>query len=137
MQVYRHPKGFGTRQHGLKIGVIEEFVPDRIKLTAKLDKPSLAPGQSASLQLNALNFFGPPAAGRKYEVEIQVKQSRFTSPQFSDYNFELDNQRSFADKDVREGTTDEYGNAVEVYQVPELYSGVGKLKLDFLCYHFR
>ena len=28
MHVYRHLKGFGTRQHGLKIGMIEEFFPD-------------------------------------------------------------------------------------------------------------
>lgn len=42
---------------------IEEFVPDRIKVTTKLDKPFLSPGQSASLSVNAVNFFGPPAAG--------------------------------------------------------------------------
>ncbi len=28
MDVYRHAKGFGTRQHGLEIGMIEELFPD-------------------------------------------------------------------------------------------------------------
>jgi uncharacterized protein YfaS (alpha-2-macroglobulin family) len=36
--------------------MIEEFVPDRIKLTAKLDKPFLRPAETATLQINAVNF---------------------------------------------------------------------------------
>jgi alpha-2-macroglobulin len=35
---------------------IEEFVPDRIKVTTKLDKPSLEPGQTTNMTINAVNF---------------------------------------------------------------------------------
>ncbi len=56
---------------------IEEFVPDRIKVTAKLDKTHLAPSQPVSLAINATNFFGPPAANRNYEAEIQVRSKYF------------------------------------------------------------
>jgi uncharacterized protein YfaS (alpha-2-macroglobulin family) len=56
---------------------IEEFVPDRIKVSATLDKSSLAPGQTGNLAINAVNFFGPPAANRKYEAEIQVRSKYF------------------------------------------------------------
>jgi uncharacterized protein YfaS (alpha-2-macroglobulin family) len=54
--------------------MIEEFVPDRIKVSSKLSKESLKQGESATLSINAMNFFGPPAANRNYETEIQVKQ---------------------------------------------------------------
>ena len=41
--------------------MIEEFVPDRIKVTAKLDKPFLRPGRNSNtFDINAVNFFGPP-----------------------------------------------------------------------------
>ncbi len=35
---------------------IEEFVPDRIKVAAKLDKAFLLPGQTGTLSINAVNF---------------------------------------------------------------------------------
>ncbi len=57
---------------------VEEFVPDRIRVNAKLDKAFLKPGESANLSINAMNFFGPPASGRNYETEIQVKQKYFS-----------------------------------------------------------
>ncbi len=75
--------------------MIEEFVPDRIKVSAKLDKPFLKPGDNTSLSINAINFFGPPAANRNYETEIQVKQKQFAAKNFKDYEFALANQQSF------------------------------------------
>ena len=48
--------------------MIEEFVPDRIKINARLDKPFLRPAQTTTLSINAMNFFGPPAANRNYET---------------------------------------------------------------------
>src|SRR4029078_906664 len=85
---------------------IEEFVADRIKVSAKLSKEFLKQGESATLSINALNFFGPPAANRNYETEIQVKQKYFSPEKFSDYDFSLANQTSFFDKVVKEGKTD-------------------------------
>lgn len=110
---------------------IEEFVPDRIKVTVKLDKPSLLPGQSAELSVNAVNFFGPPAAGRKYETEIQIRQKSFNPKKYNQYNFSLANQNSFFDKRVKEGTTDANGNATESYSVPDAYLNMGMLQANF------
>ena len=59
--------------------MIEEFVPDRIRVAAKLDKPFLRPSEATAVQINATNFFGPPAANRNYEMEIQVQQKFFSS----------------------------------------------------------
>ncbi|HMR93237.1 MAG TPA: MG2 domain-containing protein, partial [Chitinophagaceae bacterium] len=110
---------------------IEEFVPDRIRVNAKLDKEALRPGESTGVSVNAMNFFGPPAANRNYEMEIQVKQKTFRPEQFSDFNFALTNQTSFFDKVVRQGATDAEGNAKESYEVPAAYTNMGLLQTDF------
>ena len=110
---------------------IEEFVPDRIKVTAKLDKSFLSAGQSANLSVNAVNFFGPPAAGRNFETEIQIRQKAFNPKKYHQYNFSLANQNSFFDKLVKEGTTDVNGNATESYIVPEIYQNMGVLQANF------
>lgn len=110
---------------------IEEFVPDRIKVSTKLSKESLKQGESATLSINALNFFGPPAANRNYETEIQVKQKYFSPEKFSDYDFSFANQTSFFDKVVKEGKTDEQGNASINYEVPPTYANMGVLQTTF------
>ena len=111
--------------------MIEEFVPDRIKVTAKLDKPFLRPLDVATLSINAVNFFGPAAANRNYETETQISQKQFAPKNFPDYDFSLDNQKSFFDKEVKEGKTDEEGNASETYTVPALYTNKGLLQAAF------
>ncbi len=110
---------------------VEEFVPDRIRVQVKLDKPYLRPGDQSTLTLDAMNFFGPPAANRKYETEIQVRQKAFTPEKFSEYNFSLANQPTFFDKQVKEGTTDAEGHAGFDYQVPATYANMGVLQTGF------
>ncbi len=78
-----------------------------------------------------MNFFGPPAANRKYETEIQVKQKYFSPEKFSDYSFTLANQNSSFDKDVKEGKTDAEGNASEVFAAKEAYANMGLLQANF------
>ncbi|HEU4470551.1 MAG TPA: MG2 domain-containing protein [Flavisolibacter sp.] len=111
--------------------MIEEFVPDRIKVSAQLDKPYLQPSDRANLQIGAVNFFGPPAANRNYETEIQVQQKQFSSKKYPDYDFSLANQKSFFDKDVREGKTNEQGQASEQYEIPAMYANSGLLQAAF------
>ncbi|RYG43853.1 MAG: alpha-2-macroglobulin family protein, partial [Chitinophagaceae bacterium] len=110
---------------------VEEFVPDRIRVSTKLDKTALKPGETSKLSINAMNFFGPPAANRKYETEIQVKQKSFAPEKFAGYEFTLANQNSFFDKLVKEGTTDDQGNAAEDYVVPASYTDKGVLQTNF------
>lgn len=109
---------------------VEEFVPDRIKVSTELNKKIVAVGDSTSLKINAVNFFGPPAANRKYETEIQFKQSYFSPVKYERYSFALSNQTSFFDKVVKQGTTDANGNAVEGVSVPSMYKNMGLLALN-------
>ena len=111
--------------------MIEEFVPDRIKVTATLDKPSLQPGEIAKLSIHAVNFFGPPAANRNYETEIQVKQKSFNPKKYDRYNFSIANPGISFDKIVNEGKTDESGNAAENFIAKKDYQNVGLLEATF------
>ncbi len=114
-----------------KAFMIEEFMPDRIRVNATLNKKTLEPSDAVQLAVNAKNFFGPPAANRKWETEIQVRAKAFTSQQFRDYDFSLTNGQTLFEKEVREGTTDEGGNALINYSVPQLYQNTGLLEAAF------
>ena len=115
---------------GSKNFSIEEFVPDRIKVSAKLGKEVLAVGDSTSLDINAVNFFGPPAANRNYECEIQFKQAYFSPAKYDTYSFALSSQSSFFDKVLKEGKTDANGNAREGFTVPVMYKNRGLLSAN-------
>ena len=110
---------------------VEEFVPDRIRVNTKLDKEFLKAGETTTLTVNAMNFFGPPAANRKYETEIQTRQKYFSPEKFEKYNFSFADQSIAIAKDVREGTTDAEGNAKQVYAVPENLKNSGVLQTTF------
>ena len=109
---------------------VEEFVPDRIRLTAKINKKILSPGDKASIDLNAVNFFGPPAAGRNYELEIQVKQKDFRPKKFAKYDFNIRNKGISLDNVLRQGTLNSEGEAKEQYEVPALFRNNGVLQVD-------
>jgi uncharacterized protein YfaS (alpha-2-macroglobulin family) len=110
---------------------VEEFVPDRIKVTATLNKEFYEPGQTADLKIQAVNFFGPPAANRNYECEFQLKQKIFFAKKFNNYNFSLTNQKTFYDKVTREGKTNEAGEASEKFLLEDMYKNIGLLQADF------
>lgn len=114
-----------------KAVMIEEFMPDRIKVTANLDKPTLKPSDAPTLSINAVNFFGPPAANRNYEVEMQVKEKYFSPDKYSRYTFFLSDRNSYYEPTTREGTTDENGNAKEVFSIPAEYANRGLMQADF------
>jgi uncharacterized protein YfaS (alpha-2-macroglobulin family) len=116
---------------GSQVFAVEEFVPDRIRVQAQLNQESYRPGQTAVLKVNAANFFGPPAANRNVETEIQIRQRNFQPEKFADFNFALANQYSMADKEVKEGETDSQGNLEVSYTVPAIYADMGRLQATF------
>ncbi|HVS98267.1 MAG TPA: alpha-2-macroglobulin family protein, partial [Puia sp.] len=102
-----------------------------IKVTTALNKTVLETGDAARLDIRAVNFFGPPAAGRNYECEIQVHQLNFRPKNYDNYNFYLSAQSSTFDKNVRQGKTDDQGNASEHYDVPAIFKNIGMLQANF------
>ncbi|MFN8275877.1 MAG: MG2 domain-containing protein [Chitinophagales bacterium] len=110
--------------------LVEEFMPDRIKVTASLNQPALQPGQTAQLDILAENYFGPPAANRNYEVEIQVHTKNFSPKQYPGFDFSLNTGDNFNTIN-REGKTDDQGRAKESWTVPAEYANNGILEAGF------
>ncbi|MEL7341203.1 MAG: MG2 domain-containing protein, partial [Bacteroidota bacterium] len=71
--------------------MVEEFVPDRIKVDLSLDRDSYDMSQPIQVEAKAENFFGPPAAGRNYEVEMSLSRRYFRSEAHPEYNFHIPN----------------------------------------------
>ena len=114
-----------------KLISIEEFIPDRIKVNAVLNKDVVKLGQPLEVTATALNLFGPPAAGRNYEIEMTLKRKYFSPKGFEDYNFQINaiKENSYPN-DLRQGKTDESGNAKETYTLSESYKNSGILDGD-------
>jgi uncharacterized protein YfaS (alpha-2-macroglobulin family) len=122
---------------------VEEFIPDRMKVTVKATPAIVKPGQTVSAQITALNLFGPPAADRKFEVDFSLKEKVFNPKKFEDYTFSLSTgeQRrtrygnesgtsslaSRFENTTREGTTDAAGRGTATYDVPN-YTDLGTLQ---------
>ncbi|MBI4645994.1 MAG: alpha-2-macroglobulin family protein, partial [Bacteroidia bacterium] len=110
---------------------VEEFVPDRINVKVEPDKKELKPGQDLNLHINAMNFFGPPAAQRNYEVEQSLMRKYFSPKKNYGYNYDIVGAESYFQKIVRTGKTDDQGNAVETFHIPEHYAHMGVLLSDY------
>ncbi len=113
--------------------LIEEFMPDRIKVTAELGKESLTTKQNKTeLSILAQNLFGPPAANRNYQVEFSYRRKYFSPKDYSNYNFHISNTESYLGKDFREGKTDDLGTATESIEIPKDFGNMGAIQADVL-----
>ncbi|GAA4026981.1 alpha-2-macroglobulin family protein [Hymenobacter glaciei] len=123
---------------------VEEFIPDRMKVTVTAAPKVLKPGQDVTANITAVNLFGPPAADRKFEVEFSLKQKSFSAPKYPDYNFTINSGErrkstnddgessesaltSRFEKTVREGMTDAAGHGTATYTAPD-YRDLGTLE---------
>ncbi|WP_165370433.1 alpha-2-macroglobulin family protein [Hymenobacter persicinus] len=122
---------------------VEEFIPDRLKVTVTAAPAVVGPGQAVNANITALNLFGPPAADRKFEVEFSLKEKRFNPKNYPGYSFGISSgetkRRNYNDeeentsisdrfeKTTREGTTDATGKGTATYEVPN-YEDLGTLE---------
>jgi uncharacterized protein YfaS (alpha-2-macroglobulin family) len=121
---------------------VEEFIPDRMKVTVKADRAVVKPSQSVSALITAQNLFGPPAADRKFEVEFSLKEKAFNPKGFEQFTFAINSgerrRGNYGDlestpisdrfeKTTREGTTDATGRGTATYEVPD-YTDLGTLE---------
>lgn len=98
---------------------VEEFMPDRIKVDIDLDGEFYDMQDSLGVELTAMNLFGPPAANRNYEVNVELRPDHFQSKDFPDYIFYNSRRRNEERKAKNYetlGSTDENGKAF--YDLP-------------------
>ncbi|HVD97688.1 MAG TPA: MG2 domain-containing protein [Cytophagaceae bacterium] len=111
-----------------KLISVEEFIPDRIKVNAVLNSETVKLSQPLQVTATALNLFGPPASNRNYEVEMTLSRAYFSPQGFEDYNFQINAiKESYYPNDLRQGKTDENGQATEVFTFPDTYKNSGIL----------
>ncbi len=98
---------------------VEDFVPDRLKVRMKTSKTKADPGDKIEFSAEAVNFFGPPAAGRSYEFEGRLSDAPFRSERFSEFRFNDDSAPEYQGSPyVHEGRTNAQGQLQESYEIP-------------------
>ncbi|MCY7353345.1 MAG: alpha-2-macroglobulin family protein [Cytophagaceae bacterium] len=106
---------------------VEEFMPDRIKVDVVSDRETYQAGQTVLLSSTATNLFGPPAADRNYEMELQLTRKAFAPKGFQGYAFDIEDNTQF-EKVLRQGRTDAQGRATERFTLPDATRDVGVLE---------
>jgi len=108
---------------------VEEFIPDRLKVTVAATPAVVRPAETVNAKITALNLFGPPAAGRKFEVEFSLKAKSFSAKDYPGYNFDIQagsGRSALADlaeqfpHEQREGETDAAGRGTAAYVLPDV-----------------
>ena len=116
---------------------VEEFIPDRLKVSVVAAPAVVRPAQTVTATITAQNLFGPPAAGRKFEVEFSLKKKAFTAAKYPDYNFTINTgerpqRNDYGEpapptgiaarfqKEVRQGETDATGRGLATYALPDV-----------------
>lgn len=105
---------------------VEEFVPDRIKVDLDGGKAGYLSGETVSLNAVATNLFGPPASGRTYEMELQLRRKQFRAKDFPEFEFEIPAEVSF-ERVKKQGATDAEGKAKGDFILSEAYKDIGML----------
>lgn len=98
---------------------VEDFVPDKLRVNVKTDKPSVLPGENVSIKINTEFLFGAKGSNLKYESYISLKSLPFRSNKFTDYNFEYHTSEVPVFENVPfEGTLDDNGLGSITYAAP-------------------
>lgn len=110
--------------------LVEEFMPDRIRVTTALKKQSMESNEKNELSITAQNLFGTPASNRNYEVEIAFKRKYFNPKNYRNFNFEIINASSYFNTVYRSGSTDSDGKAVEEIVLDKVFENIGLIQAE-------
>ena len=90
---------------------IEEFVPNRIKVSVDVPGTILRAGRAQEVYLNAQHLFGAPAKDRKCEVAAVFQRADLKTKQWSEFHFNNDSEFIPEAVQCGEQRTDEGGGA--------------------------
>ncbi|MCZ6820926.1 MAG: alpha-2-macroglobulin, partial [Calditrichaeota bacterium] len=98
---------------------VEEFIPDRMKVKLKTDQDSYSTGESVRIDVEAVTLFGPPAAGRRVEAELEIERVLFSPPSWRSFTF-TDAGKKFSKikTDLGEQKLDNAGRFSYSYTIP-------------------
>lgn len=90
---------------------LEEFVPNRMEAKAAIDAPSVIPGQERRIDVSANHLTGPPAAQRRCQAEVILRDTPYEFPQWKGYSFGNDTKKKKRSVPLGEQRTDAEGKA--------------------------
>ncbi|MEP1032194.1 MG2 domain-containing protein [Ekhidna sp.] len=109
---------------------VEEFLPDRIKVDSELDKEEYTSAdKKINIDVRAVNFFGPPAADKNYELRMQWTKIGFYPKGFGGYNFNFDKTNTQFYDITKQGTTDSEGKANISVDIPTSFKDNGIIRM--------
>jgi len=112
------------KAHRIKV---EDFIPDRIKVKTETNKLAYKNGEKIELQIEATNYFGPPAKNRNYETELSLSRVNFSPKNYESYYFNLEDESRF-DQILKQDKTDDNGLVNVEFEIPAHYKTIGKLR---------
>jgi uncharacterized protein YfaS (alpha-2-macroglobulin family) len=111
---------------------VEDFMPERIKVTAQTDRPTYTTGERAEIKVQGMNLFGPPAAGRRAELKVTLEPVQFTAVGFNTYTFgDPDQAFNSKQQELGESKLDASGVAVYQYDFPKELNPPAKIRAIF------
>jgi hypothetical protein len=99
--------------------LVEEFVPDRMKVEVETNADSYQAGDSAEISVEAVTLFGPPASGRRASAEVIIEAYPFISERWKQFYFS-DAEKSFLKTTTKlaDATLDANGKFKYSFDIP-------------------
>ncbi|MBI5267541.1 MAG: hypothetical protein HY851_09950, partial [candidate division Zixibacteria bacterium] len=109
--------------------LIEDFMPDRIKVTVRTPAAEYQSGQRLSVGVDAKYLFGPPAAFNQVSGHLTIEPMDFAPAGWTQYTFS-DPNRTFAkmEIDLRDTLLDDTGGHKYTYDIPGKLQAPSALK---------
>jgi len=109
--------------------MVEEFMPDRIKVTATTSKYIYAAGDTIDIEAEAKFLFGPPAKGHRVSGSVTIESDLFKPSGWSKYSFTSE-ERKFSRKEIKLADTvlNDSGRFNYAAAVPEAPGAPSSLK---------
>lgn len=110
---------------------VEEFMPDRLKVTLDMPSERLKADKPVSIDVKAEQFFGAPAEGRRIEVVYNLRPQDLKPEAFKDYSF-VDSTKEFSFKrtSLGERIADTNGKASFELNIADKLSPPSALRCD-------
>ncbi|NNM94771.1 MAG: alpha-2-macroglobulin family protein [Bacteroidia bacterium] len=100
--------------------LVEEFMPQRIKVNVQSEKQDYYPGNTANISVQATELFGPPAANKNYQATLDLDFAPFSAKRFSDYSFYISRPANLSFTQLTDnGQTDANGKATVSFTLPD------------------
>jgi len=99
---------------------VEEFIPNKIKVTLESLNTSLHAGDTLKFKVKGRNLFGPPAANRRVNGSINLRAQYFKPKGYEAFKFgHEDTKFQRIDAELLETKLDEQGEYIYEYTIPE------------------